>query len=724
MAETHPLPALSRAARRALDPRTDDDLLAEARARFRLAMDAERDERAQHREALNFRAGEHWPEPLRRLRNQPGRERPCLVIDRQAQHIDQVVNAYRRNPLGMRVRPKRGGATKAVADILEGKLRDIEQDSEADIAYTSALDQATGQGLGYFRLTLDYDAWDTFTQSPKIRPIYNRFCVYLDPAAVHPAALDAEWGFLVERWAASFFQQHYRLSATDLASWCGPEDAAWHHRGEVQVAEYFYRVWTPDTLLRLQDGRVVLQSVAGDLFSGFVEAERPTTRVQVYWVKMCGYHVLERTPWLGRYIPIVRVEGKRLDRDGQARRTGIIQASADAQLAYDFARSAEAEAIALAPKAPYLVYDEQISGYEEEWDNANDAQQPYLRIRATSTTGQLLQPPRREVAEPAVQAITQAAMLAADDIKACLGLYGPSVGEPSNERSGVAINARKIEGDATTLTYSANLAWAIRACGIQLVDLLPKLYRGPTDLRQVAKDGTVQTTRVNLPAQDAAGRPVPLEEQRLLAQGEYEVVIDSGPSYATQREMAADKLGQMGAVVPDLVKYFADLWTGALDVPFSEEIAARLKTAVPPEALAATKDGSPESQVPVLQTQLQQAAQALQLLQQQLQESQQTQQVATQQVALTEQENARLKTQLADKARDLAIETQRAKWEHQEAMEANAIKAAELRLKFSEALANQAIDQERLRLEQEAQAAVPPYTGAPASNGIAAPEET
>ena len=62
--------------------------------------------------------------------------------------IQQVLNAYRRRPLGMRVRPKGGGADKKVADILEGKLRDIEQQSEADIAYFVALDQACGQGLG------------------------------------------------------------------------------------------------------------------------------------------------------------------------------------------------------------------------------------------------------------------------------------------------------------------------------------------------------------------------------------------------------------------------------------------------------------------------------------------------------------------------------------------------------------------------------------------------
>ena len=69
----------------------------------------------------------------------------------------------------MRVRPKGNGAEKKVADMIEGKLRDIEQQSEADIAYFVALDQAVGQGLGYFRL-LRSTREPSFTQDLRISP--------------------------------------------------------------------------------------------------------------------------------------------------------------------------------------------------------------------------------------------------------------------------------------------------------------------------------------------------------------------------------------------------------------------------------------------------------------------------------------------------------------------------------------------------------------------------
>ena len=94
----------------------------------------------------------------------------------------------------MRVRPKGGGASKKVADLFEGKLRDIEQQSEGDISYFVALDQAVGHGLGYFRLTTEYEDDYSFTQDLLLQPVHNRFAVYVDPASTHPAVPDR--GFL------------------------------------------------------------------------------------------------------------------------------------------------------------------------------------------------------------------------------------------------------------------------------------------------------------------------------------------------------------------------------------------------------------------------------------------------------------------------------------------------------------------------------------------------
>ena len=125
------------------------------------------------------------------------------------------------------------------------------------------------------------------------------------------------------------------------------------------------------------------------------------------------------------------------------------------------------------------------------------------------------------------------------------------------------------------------------------------------------------------------------DEQRLLSKGCYDVAIDVGPSYSTMREVAAERLGELGRVLPpELLPMIADLWIGSLDVPNSEELAARLKTVVPPEALEATKDKNPQTAIAALQNQVQQATQALQQMQQQLQEATQIAEVSKQQLML------------------------------------------------------------------------------------------
>ena len=80
---------------------------------------------------------------------------------------------------------------------------------------------------------------------------------------------------------------------------------------------------------------------------------------------MAGNAVLERTTWLGKYIPLIRVEGQRLNVNGQVKRTGMMQAGRDAQVSVDVYSTMEATAIMAAPKSPWLLYAEQISGYEK-----------------------------------------------------------------------------------------------------------------------------------------------------------------------------------------------------------------------------------------------------------------------------------------------------------------------------------------------------------------------
>jgi hypothetical protein len=220
------------------------------------------------------------------------------------------------------------------------------------------------------------------------------------------------------------------------------------------------------------------------------------------------------------------------------------------------------------------------------------------------------------------------------------------------------------------------------------VEILPKLKSGPGELRQVSPDGTVKSTPVNQPYQDEQGQT----QAHFLSQGAYECVISSGPSYETSRLQVADKLGTvLGAVPPETQAYFLDIWAGSLDFPGSEDLAARLKTMVPPAALATSEQQDPKTQLVQIQNQLKQATEALQMLQQELEKTKQTEQVATQSVALLERALADARVKLDNKQAELHVDMQKAQLQHQVDIEKNAIDWKELELKYAMGAPNGAL---------------------------------
>ena len=140
---------------------SDDDILAEAREAFRLAADAEAENRREAADDIRFaRLGEQWPEKVLRERGLEGR--PCLTINRLPAFIRQVVNDARQNKPAIAVHPVDDAADPETAEVFNGLIRHIEQSSDAEVAYDTALDFAVTGGFGYFRINTRYAADDGF----------------------------------------------------------------------------------------------------------------------------------------------------------------------------------------------------------------------------------------------------------------------------------------------------------------------------------------------------------------------------------------------------------------------------------------------------------------------------------------------------------------------------------------------------------------------------------
>ena len=127
-------------------------------------------------------------------------------------------------------------------------------------------------------------------------------------------------------------------------------------------------------------------------------------------------------------------------------------------------------------------------------------------------------------------------------------------------------------------------------------------------MRIIGMDETPSTIRIN------SQEPVKYKNvERIfdIRVGKYDVVVDVGPGFATKRQQAAEQLQGLVSAFPDIMTVAGDLIVKAQDVPYSQEIAERLRPAGTDE----------EQQIPpAAQQKLAEMDQMIQALTQQLEE--------------------------------------------------------------------------------------------------------
>jgi hypothetical protein len=609
----------------------EDDFLSTARDRFKTVTEAESEIRKNFASDLSFYDGDQWPSDIKAMRELRGNQRPCLVINRLPQFVHQITNNIRQNKPAPNVSPVDDGGDKETAEIFQGIIRHIERQSKADIARSYASFYQVVCGRGYYRIETKFADPKSFDQEIFITRIKNPACVYFDPKCLQPDYSDARYAFIVHDVSRDEYERRFpdadEYSAEDLRS-IGDSASFWLTDDDsIRIAEYFTRTLETVTIALLQDGTVLpLEEVP----EGAVVVKQRSTEVPVVnWCTINGSEVLEEEEWPGQWIPIIPVLGEEYDINGKTQLLGMVRHSKDPQRMLNYWESCKTEAIALAPRAPFLVAEGQTENHEEEWAQANSRNYPYLIYKATTVQGHPVPPPQRQVYEPPIQAITAAEMGAIENMKAATGIYDASLGNRSNETSGIGIRQRQIQGDVANFHFVDNLTTAITHEGRILVDLIPHIYDRPGRvMRIIGEDGTEQSVPVNTRFQKRQNGALVTDQMQFdpqqitkiydLSAGRYDVAVAVGPSYATKRQESAESMMQFAQVAPELVPRYADLLVTAMDWPGADAIADRIRPPdipkegeppIPPQAQAAMQQMQQQNQE--LQAQLQQASEII-----------------------------------------------------------------------------------------------------------------
>ena len=564
------------------------DPLHEARERYKQARDYWDKNRSAALDDIRFRAGDQWPENIKTQREKD--KRPCLTVDKLNQYVRQIVNDGRQNRPSIKVRPVDSGSDVATAEIFQGLIKHIEDRSNADAAYDTALDNAATCGFGWFRVLTEYAHDNTFDQEICIKRIRNPLSVMVDPQAQEADGSDMKFAFIVEEMPKEDFEATYPGKDTTAFE----SDTGWYG-DNILIAEHWWIEETPNKVYLLIDGTTVGEEEykaledAGQSLADRVKESRDIPKRVVKYCKMSGKEYLdEPKEWPGKYIPLMVVYGNEIDIEGVVTYSGIIRPAKDAMRLYNYSRSAYAERVALTPKAPWVAAEGQVEAYEQDWRTANTDNHAVLRYTPMSLGGQAVPPPQRTSASDIPAGFAEDMRISEHDIQGAIGMYAASLGAPSNERSGKAIMARQREGDTGTFHYHDNLNRAIRYLGRVLVDLIPKIYDSSRVIRILGYDGTPDQVKIdpNLPT---ASQKIGMTMFYNLNVGLYDVTITAGPSYNTLRMEAADSMSEMVQANPELMGIIGDLLVKNMDWPGAEEISKRLKLGlIPPvqEALA------------------------------------------------------------------------------------------------------------------------------------------
>lgn len=580
----------------------DEAILEKARKRLGTAIEAESDNHKAFKEDLEFSiSADQWPEEIKRLR---GYNRPMHTINRLNGVANQIVNDYRQNKLSIRVLPASGDADVDTADILAGLMRNIEIQSNADMAYVTALDHAVRGGFGYFRIVPEYSGDDVFEQDLRIRPIHNPLTVHFDPSAQLITREDAKWCFVTEMMDKEEFEATYPdVEPRSITT----EDTNWAKAEQVRVAEYYEKEQYESRLVAFSNGMVIpieddMEIYAMESIGNRAVRERTAERTRIVWRKMTANKILDTRVYKFRHIPVIPVLGAEINVEGKTVLRSAIHYAKDPQRMFNYWRSAATESVALAAKTPWILTPEHIEGFQEMWDNVNSAPMPYLLFNPdpASPGPNRVDPPNMPIGELSM------ANGSSDDIKATTGIFDAALGARSNETSGRAIVARQQEGDTATYQFIDNLRKAIQHCGKVLLDMIPEYYDTERVVRILDMEGEPSMETINQEVYNPATGI--MEVLNSVVVGKYDVVIETSPSFASRRQESTAAMIELMRSMPSVGQVAADLIIKGMDFPGAQQIAERIRRTMPPELT--TDPDSPEGQQMTQQKQQMQSQQA------------------------------------------------------------------------------------------------------------------
>jgi hypothetical protein len=569
------------------DPVDMDNLLARVRQRYDDGVGAFEENRRMHSEDLNFvynseSMGQWDPVVLEARRGKPN-----YTFNRVIGPVNIVVADMRQTRPAGKVRPTNHLADEATAEVLAGLMRSIEDESRADPIYKNQYKFAVAGGFGAWRLMPEYASEDSFDQVLRIKDIPNPQTVIWDPECSDACCGDAMWCLIGERVSKEKYRSLFPGADSETTFHISRDSYGWFTDKEVRVVEYMERVPFEKEIAQYSDGTIEdytpdkkkaeknfqEQGIGPDRANRVVRT-RKVLKWRVMWCKCDGGQILEGPIYYDwKRIPVVRVPGRFINIEGRKKLQSLIRHAKDAQRTYNSRVCDMIERSAMIPKAPYLVTETMIKGYEADWNQSNTSSRPYLPYNIDKNAPNADGMPFRNPPIDMPQGALALAQQAAQDIQATTGYFDPAMGdaEDMNRVSGKALVQHTKRSDLGSFEFIDGFGDALQLTWEIGINMIPTIYDSERVVRIVGNNEIEKMVQVN--SEDPESGDIIHD----LKKGTYACRVSIGPNYQTARQEALATMIDAAEAIPMIAQIAPDLLAKNIDFPDADELTRRLR---------------------------------------------------------------------------------------------------------------------------------------------------
>lgn len=575
----------------------EQKLVAEVQSNFQNATSAYAKSRREALEDYKFYTGDQWE-------NESIVSIP-ITQNLLTPYVNTILSEYENDNAAIRVMPSGSDTSDKSAQIVGGLITAIEQNSGSEAVYNQALRNSVVRGEGYIFIDTEYASDESFDQNLVLKGCKCPEEVYLDPSHQELDGSDANWALIVQDIDRATYEEEYGEVGHGIGYGTG-----WLGQDTVRVAKYFRKVRAKKTLSQYLDENFNAITTTDAVPEGLQVLNKRTvfeTEIEVYLVD--GKQILEQSKFPGKFIPIVKVTGEEHIVNGTRTTHGVIRHVKDAQKSYNLACSKETEIMLKTAINPWVGTTKQFGDKADDWANAHTSDVGVLMYENDSNApGAPTKAP--SIDSSAFGAIQTSKNSAMETLKMTFGLHDSALGKQDNAQSGIAIQIRADQSNKSNSIYYSNFKQSLRHIGRILVGAIPTYYDTERTVRIVGS--TLESKIFKI-------------DPTTFSSGSYEVVINTGPAYASKRQQALDSLMAITQVNPQAAGILGDLLASQVDSPIADKVAARLKATIPQEVLAATgeldnEEMEPKEKAAALQQQLAQAQKQMEQMQLQLEE--------------------------------------------------------------------------------------------------------